>query len=147
MDAPKLWWNKTTSNSLGYFNTNPRGTKAQDQKVIGIFLYYARAMDGTILPDLNTLSEKQSNPTKNTEAEITHFLEYVATNPSAIIQYKYSVIIIHINSDASYLSEPRAHRLTGGHYYLSSLPTDPEKSPNLPPPANGPIHTECKILK
>ena len=30
MDAPKLWCNKATSNSLGYFTANFRGTKAQD---------------------------------------------------------------------------------------------------------------------
>ena len=56
-------------------------------------------------------------------------------------------MILHIDSDASYLSELRARSRTGGYYYLSSLPTDPEKSPNLPSPANGPIHTECRILK
>ena len=81
------------------------------------------------------------------EAAITHFLDYAATNPSAIIQYKASDIILHIDSDESYLSEPRARSRTGGHYYLSSLPTDPKKTPNLPPPANGPIHTEWRIFK
>ena len=78
---------------------------------------------------------------------INHFLDYAATNPSAIIQYKAIYMILHIYSDASYLSEPRACSRTGGHYYLSSLPTDPKKSPNLPPLANGPIHMECRILK
>ena len=104
-------------------------------------------MDCTMLPDLNTLSEQQSNPTKNTEAAITQFLDYTATNPSTIIQYKYSNMILHIDSDTSYLSDPRKHSCTGGHYYLSSLTTDPKKSPNLSPPENGPIHTECIILK
>ena len=52
-----------------------------------------------------------------------------------------------MENDASYLSDPRARSRTGGHYYLSSLPTDPKKSPNLPPSENGPIHTECRILK
>ena len=56
-------------------------------------------------------------------------------------------MILHIDSDASYLSEPRSRSRTGGDYYLSSIPTDPKKYPNLPPPANGPIHTECRILK
>ena len=74
-------------------------------------------------------------------ASSTHFLDYAATNPSAIIQYKASDMILHIESDASYLSEPRASSHTGGHYYLSSLPTDQKKSPNLPSPENGPIHT------
>ena len=100
-----------------------------------------------MLPDLNTLAEQQSSQTKYTEAAITHFLDYAATNPSAIVQYKASDMILHIDSDTSYLSEPRACSRTGGHYYLISLPDDPEKSPNLLPPANGPIHTECRILK
>ena len=30
---------------------------------------------------------------------------------------------------------------------MISLPTDRGKSPNLPPLENGPIHTECRILK
>ena len=77
-----------------------------------------------MLPALNTLEEQQSSPTKNMEAAITHFLDYVATNPSAIIQYKASDMILHIDSDASYLSEPMAHSRTGGHYYLRSLTTD-----------------------
>ena len=66
---------------------------------------------------------------------------------SAIIQYKASDTILHIDSDTSYLSEPRERSRTGGHYYLSSLPNNPEKYPNLPPPENGPIHTEFRILK
>ena len=90
-------------------------------------------MEFTILPALNTLSEQQSNPTKNTEDSITQFLDYAATNPSAIILYKSSDMILHIDSDASYLSEPQARSHTWGHYYLSSLPADPEKSPNPPP--------------
>ena len=56
-------------------------------------------------------------------------------------------MILHIDSDASYISEPRERSSTGEHYYTSSLPTDPKKSPNLPPPENGSIHTECRILK
>ena len=99
-----------------------------------------------MLPALNTLAEQQSIPTKNTEAAINHFLDYAATNPSTIIQYKASDIILHIKSDASYLSDPRARSRTGRHYCLSSLTTDPKQYPNLPPPENGPIHTECRIL-
>ena len=100
-----------------------------------------------MLPALNTPSEQQSSPTKNTESAINHFLDYAVTNPSVIIQYKASDVILHIDSDASYLSETRARSRTGGYYYLSSLPTDPKKSPNLLPPANGPIHTNFRIFK
>ena len=37
MDAPKLWSNKKTCNSLGYFTANPRGTKAQDPTIFWNF--------------------------------------------------------------------------------------------------------------
>ena len=55
--------------------------------------------------------------------------------------------MLQIDSAASYLPEPRVISHTGGHCYLISLPNDPEKAPNLSPPENGPIHTECRILK
>ena len=48
--------------------------KRRIQKIVGTFLYYARAVYCTILPALNTLSEKQSNPTKNNKSAITQFL-------------------------------------------------------------------------
>ena len=56
-------------------------------------------------------------------------------------------MILHIDSDASYLSKQWERSRTGRSYYLSYLPTDPEKDSNLPPPSNGPTHTECRILK
>ena len=35
----------------------------------------------------------------------------------------------------------------GGTINSARYKTDPKKYPNLPPPANVPIHTECRILK
>ena len=125
----------------------PEEQKHRIQNIIGTFLYYSCVVDCNMLPALNTLSEQQSNPTKNTEATITQFLDYSSTNPSAIIQYKSSDMILHIDSNASYLSDPWLHSRTGGPYYLRSLPTYPKKYPNLPPPANGPIHMEYRIPK
>ena len=78
--------------------------KRRIQNTIGTFLYYARAvyctMGCTMLPALNILAEQQSTPTKNTEAAIIYFLDYAATNLSAIIQYKAIDMILHIGSDA-----------------------------------------------
>ena len=39
----------------------------------------------------------------------------MTTTPALILPFKF---ILHIESDASYLSEPRSHSRTGGHYYL-----------------------------
>ena len=121
--------------------------KRRIQQIIETFLSYAQNLYCTMIPALNTLVEQQYNPTKNNEDAIRKFLDYAATNPSAIIQYKSSDMILLIESDASYLSEPWAQRRTGGHYYLISLPTDPEKDPNLPQPENGSIHTKYRVLK
>ena len=85
-------------------DTSPPITEERNcrvQQIIATLIYYARAMDCTILPSLNTLAEQQSNRTKNTEAAITKFLNYSATNPSKIIQYKSSNMILHITIDAS----------------------------------------------
>ena len=81
----------------------PEERKRRIQQIIGTFLYYALNVDCTMLPYLNILAEQQSNPTKITEASITTFLDYAATNLSATIQYKYSNMILHIESDESYL--------------------------------------------
>ena len=48
------------------------------------------------------------------EAAITHFLDYAATNLSTIIQYKASDMILHIEIDAFFLSDPRARSRTEG---------------------------------
>ena len=78
----------------------PEERKRRIQQIIGTFLYYSCDVDCTILPARNTLAEQQSIPNKNTEAAINHFLDYTATNLSAIIQYKASNTILQIDSDA-----------------------------------------------
>ena len=77
------------------------------QQIVGSFLYYAFVVDCNMLTYINTIVEQQSNPTHSTESAITHFQNYAATNPSATIQYKFSDMILHIDSYASYISKPR----------------------------------------
>ena len=78
----------------------PEEQKRRIQQIIVTFLYYAHDVDWTMLPDLNTLAEQQSSPTKNMEYEINHFLDYAETNPSVNIQYKAIGMILHIDIDA-----------------------------------------------
>jgi hypothetical protein len=49
-------------------------------------------------------------------------------------------MILHIHSDASYLSETQACSRAGGHHYLSNQPL------HKPPPPNGPILNIAKII-
>jgi len=108
------------------------------QQIVGSLLYYGRAVDPTILVALGSIASQQNKPTATTAEAVTKLLNYVATHPNAIIRYKKSDMILHVHSDASYLSEPQARSRAGGHFYFSNK--------NSPTP-NGPIHTVSSIMK
>jgi hypothetical protein len=81
---------------------------------------------------------------------ITHLLNYCATNPDAVIRFKKSDMVLHVESDASYLSLPKATSRVAGYHYLSSAPTNPGKAPRREeemPPMNGAINVVCNILR
>jgi hypothetical protein len=94
------------------------------QQVVGSFLYYARAIDPTILMALSDISTQQNKPTENTKKRVDQFLDYMATHPMAKIRYKASDMVLNIHSDASYLSAPKARSRTGGYFFLGSIPRD-----------------------
>ena len=51
-------------------------------------------------------------------------------------------MILHIHTDASFLSEPKAKIGSGGYFFLSNFPDDPTQDLH-----NAPIHVLCQILK
>ena len=51
------------------------------QTVVGIFLYYARDLDPTMLRTLNEISRVQARATKDTMEKAKWFLDYAATYP------------------------------------------------------------------
>jgi hypothetical protein len=110
------------------------------QRVIGKFLYYARAVDPTMLHILSNLAAAQTKGTENTTIQMVHFLNYCATYPTATLRYQASDMILHIYSDAAYLTEPDARSRAGGHHYLGNLPG----KPNI---LNGPILNISKVIK
>ena len=55
-------------------------------------------------------------------------------------------MILHIYSDASYLSEPRARSRAGGHYFLGDERPDMSKPPTTRLRLNGPIHSISRII-
>ena len=88
------------------------------QQVIGVLLYYARAVDETMLCTLNRLASRQATPTVHLERAIDRLLQYAATWPDAGITYRPSDMTLYIHSDGSYLSETRSRSRAGGHFYL-----------------------------
>ena len=95
------------------------------QEVIGVFLYYGRAVDSTMLTALSAIASAQAEPTEDTMARCKLFLDYAATHQDAIITYHASDMVLAVHSDASYLSEPKGRSRAGGHFFLSSDVADP----------------------
>jgi hypothetical protein len=78
------------------------------QKVAGSVLYYARAVDPTVLMPLIDIATEQTKANENTQAATNQLLNYLATHPDATIRYHASNMILHIHSDVSYLSVSNA---------------------------------------
>jgi hypothetical protein len=91
------------------------------QQVVGVFLYYARAVDPIMLCAISKIGSNQARPTER-------FLQYAATFPVTRIVYSASDMVLHVHSDASYLSESKARSRAGGYFFLGThndpFPTD-----------------------
>ena len=120
----------------------PESGKLFVQQVVGSLLYYALAVDCTLLVALGDIASNQSSPTTDTLKKLTWLLNYVASNPNAVLTYAASDMCLHVHSDASYLSVPKARSRAGGHFFLSDHPDKPGLLQ-----INGPVHVISKIIK
>ena len=91
----------------------------------GTFLYYAIAIDNTILPALRKIFSEQSKATTNTAKQVAKLLNYLASNTQAEIQYRASGMQLATDSDALYLSVAWARSQSSGVHFLSEGPPDP----------------------
>jgi hypothetical protein len=117
----------------------PEGIK-RIQQIVGTLLYYARAVDNTMLVTLGSLASRQSNATQLTNKDVHQFLDYCATHPAATLRFHASDMRLKIHSDAGYLNESRARSRAGGHFYLGNRDNTPEVS-------NGAILNPTGILR
>jgi hypothetical protein len=113
------------------------------QEVIGTLLYYSRAIDSTMLVTLGTLAAAQTISTQATAAACTQLLNYCATHPDGIIRYHASEMILHVHSDASYLSEAKARSRAGGIHYLGNR-FQPSDAPTI---LNGAVLVLSNIMR
>ena len=109
------------------------------QQVLGTLLYYARAVDLTMLVTLSAITSEQAKPTKTTIDKVDQFLDYSASQEEAVLTYEVSDMVLTIHSDASYLSESKVRRRAGGHFFMSK---DVEAPAN-----NGTVLNITQIMK
>ena len=72
-------------------------------------------------------------------------LDYKATYPNENLRYKARDIVLHVDSDAAYLTMPEARSCYAGHFYISYWTSPSPIRPN--PERNGRIHTEYKTIR
>ena len=66
------------------------------QQFFGTLLYYAQAIDPTMVKSLGSLASQQAESTNTTVKRMTQLLNYAATHPDATIQYTRSGMILQI---------------------------------------------------
>jgi len=113
------------------------------QQVIGVFLYYARAVDPTMLQALNKYASLQAEPTQNVMKGVERFLQYAATWPVAALVYHACDMRLYVESDASYLCEPHSRSRAGGIHYLGNYGDEEHRPVHI----NGAIHCISSIIK
>jgi hypothetical protein len=152
-DAPHDWTKPTYSAAVQYAPENdttatlPQPKITKIQQIIGTLLYYAIAVDPTMLVALGTIAANQSTATATTSHAVVKLLNYAATHPDAAIRYHASDMVLYLHSDASYLSASKVRSRAGGHFFLSDTPSDPKQAPRTQPSQNGPVHTTCQIMR
>ena len=114
------------------------------REIVGVFLYYARAIDNTMLVALGTIASQQASATQATANAVVDLLNYAATHPDAIIKYFASDMVLYSHTDASYLSEAKARSRASGFFFLSD---HPDKLNGLCPPLNGALHVLTGIMR
>ena len=110
------------------------------QQIVGSLLYYAQAIDYTLLPVLNTISRSQAKPTQATKQACKILLDYCATFSHVMLRYKASDVILTIDSDAAYLVKPGAKSIVARYFQLNSGHCS---NSNI----NAAILIECKTLR
>ena len=100
-----------------------RQRKRRILQIVGSLLYYARAVDNTILMAVNDLAAQQANATITKEAHTHKLLNYLAIHPDASVTFKPSNMVLQVHSDASYLSVPNSSSHSEGYFSWVKLIT------------------------
>ena len=136
---PKLWsqffFAETESNEpvLG------KESKKYIQQVLGTFLYYACAVDPTMLVALSAIASEQASPTRATMKKVDQFLDYAASQEQVVLTYEASDTVLAVHSDDSYLSESKTRSRADGHFFMSNDVSFP--------PQNGAVINIAQTMK
>ena len=112
--------------------------KTRIQGIFGSLLFYARGVDPTILPAVNLIASLQANPTQYVKDAAERLLQYCARYPNNAIEFHACGKVLHVQSDASYLSRNNARSVAGAIFYIGNI--------NKPEFINGSVHALSTII-
>ena len=117
------------------------------QQVVGVFLYYAIAIDNTVIVPLSDIGSEQARATSKTMDKVQQLLDCLASDPNETIRYHARGMIIFIHIDASYLSVTKTRSRANGVFSLSDPKPDAITFSGYTPILNGLIFIMCKSLR
>jgi hypothetical protein len=143
-------WQRPTYGAKTQFAATPDASPSLDAadktrilEVLGTLLFYARAIDSTLLTAIGELATEQSQATKSTMDKLSQLLNYCAAHPDATVRFTASDMILAVDSDASYLSIVKGRSRATGYFFL----TDNLASPTSSYKPNGAVHILCHIMR
>ncbi len=92
------------------------------QQVVGSLLFYARALDLSLLTAVCQLSSHQSIPTQHDLSSAHRLLNYVSSHPNPHKTILPSSMALWACTDASFLSRPKSGSVAGCSVGLGDLP-------------------------
>jgi hypothetical protein len=143
-------WQRPEYGAKTHFAPLPDASAALDAtdklrilEVLGTLLFYARAIDSTLLTVIGELATEQSGATQSTMTKLSQLLNYRAAHPDATVRFTASDMVLAIESDASYLSFVKARSRAAGYFFL----TNTRQKPTDPFQPNGAVHVLCHIMR
>ncbi|KAI2502091.1 Reverse transcriptase (RNA-dependent DNA polymerase) [Fragilaria crotonensis] len=143
-------WQRPNYGATTQYATIPDASPALDAadkthilEVLGTLLFYARAIDSTMLTAIGELATEQSQATKTTLDKFSQLLNSCASHPDATVRFTASDMILAVESDASYLSVVKGRPRSAGCFFLTNKPLLPD-GPYKP---NGAVHVLCYIMR
>jgi hypothetical protein len=103
------------------------------QEVLKTLLYYAQAVDSTMLAAIGTHTAQQAKGTQHTMWGITLLLNYCVKHPNAVVRFIVAGdMVLHVKSEALYLSEPKALAIFHHHLMYHQLLMHPHLKQTAP---------------
>lgn len=149
-DSPHFW-------TLLYYGKRPQMVTDPDesylldnkstkriQSIFGTFLYYVWSVDPKMLRAINEISRVKSKPKKDTDTKSAMIIDYADIYPNTFIRYHARNMVLHVDSDVTYLTIKEARSWYSRCFYISGCtsPRPVKTSPKI----KFPIHTECNTI-